>query len=213
MSELNHDTPPQNPLELAEHLIRLCTRCPLSRTRTNAVPGEGPPDARVVLIGEAPGQNEDKHGRPFVGAAGQLLDKLLPTAGLSRSEVYITNILKCRPPENRDPLPQEIEACSRHLEIQLGLINPELVITLGAFSLQHFFTGETVGKSRGRLRNQNGRFIYPVMHPAAALRRQDFNEKVSQDFLAIPQVLETLRTDPPPAEAPVSHAATQSALF
>ena len=196
------EAPPKNSLELAEYLIRSCVACPLSKTRTNAVPGEGPTDARIVLIGEAPGKNEDQQGRPFVGAAGKLLDQLLPEAGLSREDVYITNILKCRPPDNRDPAPEEIAACSKHLDIQLRLLNPELVITLGAFSMNRYLPGETVGKSGGRLRNCGGTNIYPVMHPAAALRRGEFKERVTKDFQGIPAALEQLRTNPPAPETP-----------
>ena len=132
----------------------------------------------------------------------KLLDELLPQAGLSRGDVYITNILKCRPPDNRDPLPEEIEACSRHLDIQLGHLNPELVITLGAFSLNRFFPKETVGKARGRLRNCNGVNVFPVMHPAAALRRGEFRARLTEDFRAIPQALADARHNPPEPESP-----------
>ena len=207
--------PPRNSVEMTEYLARNCTACPLHRTRTNAVPGEGPADARIVLIGEAPGRNEDEQGRPFVGAAGKLLDELLPMAGLSRDDVYITNILKCRPPDNRDPLPEEVSACAQHLDRQLLHLNPELVITLGAFSLNRFFPGETVGKARGRIRNKDGLLIYPVMHPAAALRRKELKERCSADFQSIPQALESLRQSPPEPEptAPAKPEATQSSLF
>ena len=210
------EMPPRNSMELAEYLARNCTACALSQTRTNVVPGEGPTDARVMLIGEAPGKNEDKEGRPFVGAAGKLLDELLPEAELDRSEVYITNILKCRPPGNRDPLPEEIATCRRHLEIQICRLNPELIITLGAFSLHHFFPRETIGKVGGILRNLDGRFIYPVMHPAAALRRREFRDRVTEQFRRIPAARHTLRTAPPPPEpkpAPAPPRPEQSALL
>ena len=196
------EMPPKNSLELAEYLARTCTSCALSETRTNAVPGDGPADARIMLIGEAPGANEDKQGLPFVGAAGRLLDQLLPEAGLDRSEVYITNILKCRPPSNRDPLPEEISACRRHLDIQISQLNPDLIITLGAFSLRHFLPGETIGSAAGKLRNIGGRNIFPVMHPAAALRRGEFRERLTAHFRAIPAALEQARTAPPAAEQP-----------
>lgn len=207
MTAQRQEMPPTNSLELAEYLARSCTSCALAQTRTNAVPGEGPADARIMLIGEAPGKNEDQQGRPFVGAAGKLLDELLPEAGLTRDDVYITNILKCRPPDNRDPLPEEIASCSRHLEIQIIHLNPELIITLGAFSLHHFLPKETMAKARGTLRNIGGRYVYPVMHPAAALRRREFRDRVTEDFRSIPHVLEQLRTDPPPLEQPQPKAA------
>lgn len=216
LTSQRQEMPPTNSLELAEYLARSCTACALAQTRTNAVPGEGPTDARIMLIREAPGQNEDKQGRPFVGAAGRLLDELLPEAGLNRSEVYITNILKCRPPGNRDPLPEEIATCRHHLEVQIRHLDPELIITLGAFSLHHFFPGETIGKSAGTLRNKDGRFIYPVMHPAAALRRREFRDRVTQQFRNIPSALHTLRTNPPPPEtapAPKTPKPEQSALL
>ena len=210
---------PTTPLQLTEHLISNCTKCPLHRTRTCAVPGEGPPDARIVMIGEAPGRNEDAQGRPFVGAAGKLLDELLPTAGLQRSDVYITNVLKCRPPANRDPLPEEIATCAPHLNTQLRLIQPELIITLGAFSLNHYFPKETVGKARGQLRNCGGTYIYPVMHPAAALRRREFRDHVTADFQNIPNALAQLRSNPPEPERPTqppplpNHNQAQTSLF
>ena len=210
------ETPPKNSIELIEYLARSCTSCDLAKSRTNAVPGEGPTDARVMLIGEAPGQNEDKQGRPFIGAAGRLLDQLLPEAGLDRSEVYITNILKCRPPGNRNPLPEEISACRRHLDAQIAQLNPDLIITLGAFSLQHFIPGETIGSAAGQLRNINGRNIYPVMHPAAALRRGEFKERLIAHFQALPAALEQARNSPPTPEAPSAPktpAPTQATFF
>ena len=206
------DTPeepvPANAIELAALLIRHCENCPLSQTRTNAVPGEGPQDAQVMIIAEGPGKHEDRQGRPFVGAAGKFLDELLPMAGLSRDQVFITNMIKCRAPGNRDPEPEEMAACSRHLERQITIINPKLIIALGKFSLSKFLPGETIGKARGRLRRKNGRFIYPVMHPAAGLRRGDFKQSVIEDFQAIPAVLRQIDDDPPgeEPEAPLKAA-------
>ena len=191
---------PTNALELAENLIRNCYDCPLNETRTNAVPGSGPIDAEVVFIAEGPGHNEDEQGKPFVGQAGKFLDELLPMAGLSRDDVYITNMIKCRAPENRDPAPEEIQACSKHLERQLGIIKPKLVVTLGKFSTGKFLPGETIGKARGRLRNSNGTMVYPIMHPAAGLRRGEFKEKVINDFKAIPLILKQIEDNPPELE-------------
>ena len=191
---------PTNAIELAGYLVRHCEKCPLSRTRTNAVPGEGPMDAEVMFIAEGPGKNEDEQGRPFVGAAGKFLDELLPMAGLSRDRVFITNMIKCRAPGNRDPEPEEIAACSQHLDRQMIILNPKLIVALGKFSLGRFLPGETIGKARGRLRRKNGRFIYPVMHPAAGLRRGEFKEQVIRDFSAIPDILRQIDEDPPEEE-------------
>ena len=129
--------------------VRECRDCPLGYSRTNAVPGEGPADARVMLIAEGPGKNEDEQGKPFMGKAGDFLEDLLAMAGLRRDEVFITNMIKCQAPENRDPQPAEIKACDKHLERQLEIINPELVVTLGRFSMVRFLPGETISKARG----------------------------------------------------------------
>ena len=193
-------TPPQNRLELLAYLINHCEDCPLSRTRTNAVPGSGPPDARIIMVAEGPGKNEDLKGQPFVGPAGKFLDELLPLAGLTRNQVFITNMIKCRAPENRDPTPEELQACDHHLELQLATLQPTLIIALGKFSLQKFLPGETIGKAAGRLRRQNGRFIYPIMHPAAGLRRTEFKERIIEHFKGIPEALRQIEEDPPPDE-------------
>ncbi len=191
---------PTNELEMAGYLVRHCRNCSLGWTRTNAVPGDGPMDAEVMIVAEGPGKNEDQQGLPFVGAAGKFLDELLPMAGLSRDQVFITNVIKCRAPDNRDPQPEEVKACSRHLYRQIKIINPRLIIALGKFSLGWFFPGETIGKARGRLRQKNGLFIYPVMHPAAGLRRSEFKERVKADFQKIPAILKQIEEDPPEEE-------------
>lgn len=191
---------PTNPMELTAQLIRGCTSCPLADTRTNAVPGEGPPDADIMIIAEGPGEHEDRQGKPFMGQAGRFLDELLPMAGLTREEVFITNMIKCRAPNNRDPHPDEIAACDQHLEIQIAQLRPKLIITLGGFALGKFMPGEKPGKARGKLRCIAGRFIYPVMHPAAGLRRGDFRENVVNDFKAIPEILRKIDQEPPDDE-------------
>ena len=185
--------------EVAER-IRACRDCPLGSSRTNAVPGEGPAGARVMLIAEGPGRKEDEQGRPFVGPAGEFLNDLLPLAELGRDEVFITNMLKCQAPGNRDPAPEEIKACNKHLEAQMEIIQPELVVTLGRFSLAKFLPGETISKAQGKLRHRNGLFIYPAMHPAAGLRRNDFAQRVIDDFSGIPEALRKVREDPPEEE-------------
>ena len=191
-----------NSLEEIADLVRHCTGCALWQGRTNAVPGEGSADAELMFIGEGPGFHEDRLGRPFVGAAGQLLEGLLASIGTSRERVFIANMLKCRPPQNRDPLPAEMAACSQYLNRQIELVNPKLIITLGRFSMARFFPGESISRMRGMVREKDGRSIYPVMHPAAALRRQEFRTTLIEDFKAIPDILAGLsQAAPPGAEA------------
>ncbi len=177
-------------LDEVAQAVRGCTDCPLHRGRTNAVPGEGSPSAELMFIGEGPGFHEDRQGRPFVGPAGQLLEGLLATIGTNRNDVFIANMVKCRPPDNRDPEPSEIAACSKYLERQIELINPKLIVTLGRFSLGRFFPGESVTRARGKLRHKDGRAIFPVLHPAAALRRNELRKTLVDDFRAISELLE-----------------------
>jgi DNA polymerase len=151
--------------------VRACTKCPLHLTRTQGVPGEGPLDAKIMLVGEAPGFNEDKQGRPFVGASGKWLNELLQLGGLSRDQVYITNIVKSRPPENRDPQPNEIEACQGYLERQLQIIQPKLIITLGRYSMAWFCgPGLKISQVHGKARRAKGFVVLTMYHPAAGLR-------------------------------------------
>lgn len=169
--------------------IRSCTRCLLSQSRRNAVPGEGPGDAELVFIGEAPGFHEDQQGRPFVGSAGQFLDELLQGIGLGREEVYICNVIKCRPPGNREPLPQEVETCRPYLDRQLELVKPKMVVTLGRFSLARFFPRAKISTVHGKPRKIGGVIYYPVYHPAAALHQPKWRAVVEADFQKIPQLL------------------------
>lgn len=159
-----------------------CTLCALSQTRTQAVPGEGSISADLMFVGEGPGYHEDQQGKPFVGPAGQLLDKLLASIGLRRQDVYITNMVKCRPPGNRDPLPGEIQACQPYLDRQMQLISPKVVVTLGRFSFSKFFPGEAISKARGKPRIWNGRTIFPMYHPAAALHNPSLLPAIEADF-------------------------------
>ena len=190
-------------LEEISRLVSRCVDCDLHRGRTNAVPGEGAADAELMFIGEGPGSQEDLQGRPFVGPAGRFLDELLASIGLRRDRVFIANMVKCRPPQNRDPLPAEIGACSKYLNRQIELINPRLIVTLGRFSLARFFPGESISRARGRLRERDGRRIYPVMHPAAALYRQEMRSAIVEDFQRIPAILEEARRQPAPLPEPV----------
>ena len=152
--------------------VSTCTACSLSRTRTNAVPGEGAAEASIVFVGEGPGFYEDQQGRPFVGASGKFLDELLRSIGMDRKTVFITNVVKCRPPENRDPQPDEIEACSKHLEAQLTAIAPKVVVTLGRHSMQRYFPGESIGRIHGQPRRKGDVIVVPMYHPAAALHQE-----------------------------------------
>jgi len=182
--------------------IRACTACILHRGRTQAVPGEGPADARIMFIGEAPGFHEDRQGRPFVGAAGRFLEELLESIGLKREEVYITNIIKCRPPANRDPLPDEIAACGPFLDRQLAVIQPRLVVTLGRFSMARFFPKARISQIHGQARRVGDLICLPMYHPAAALHQPSLRRVVEEDFHRILEVLERAEQiteyEPPP---------------
>ncbi len=180
--------------ELAElnKEIKACTRCDLHKTRTQAVPGVGPADARIMLIGEAPGANEDKKGEPFVGAAGAFLNQLLGLAGLQRADVYITNIVKSRPPENRDPRPEEVEACSIWLDRQLAIIKPKVVITLGRHSMYRWFPNGSISKIHGEPKKFGSTVVIPMFHPAAALHQPKYKDLIEADFKKLPKILAEL---------------------
>jgi DNA polymerase len=179
--------------------IRACTSCQLSRSRTRAVPGEGPEDANLVFIGEAPGFHEDKTGRPFVGAAGKFLEELLASINLTRQQVYIANVIKCRPPGNREPSPIEIKACEPFLDRQIALIEPAMVVTLGRFSMARYFPGAKISAIHGKPRKIDGVLYYPMFHPAAALHQPKLRTIVEQDVLKIPELiaeLDQIQDDP-----------------
>jgi uracil-DNA glycosylase len=169
--------------------ITTCTACELCRSRTHAVPGEGDPNARVMLIGEGPGYHEDQQGRPFIGNSGKFLSELLGKAGLKREDVFITNVVKCRPPGNRDPMPDEIAACSAYLDAQVELIDPEVIITLGRFSMQRWFRNERISKIHGEPRPEGKRLVVPMYHPAAALHQASLRATIEEDFARVPKIL------------------------
>ena len=169
--------------------VSTCTKCDLCKSRTKAVPGEGNQHARIMFIGEGPGFHEDTQGRPFVGPAGQFLVELLASINLKRTDVFITNVVKCRPPGNRDPLPTEINACNDYLERQIAAIDPQVIVTLGRFSMAKFFGGEKISSIHGRARKIDGRICIAMYHPAAGLHQQSLKDTIRSDFKRIPQIM------------------------
>ncbi len=164
-------------------------KCRLSLARTNAVPGEGPPGAKVFVVGEAPGRNEDLLGRPFVGAAGKQLDALLNEAGLRREDVYITNVVKCRPPENRRPVSAEADACRPYLERQLRLVGPEIVVLLGDTALKRFLPTESLAGAHGKLFRRGVFALFPTYHPAAMIYNRALEKVTANDFKELGRIL------------------------
>ena len=189
-------------LEELHQRIAACPDCDLCRTRTHAVPGEGPPNAEVLFVGEAPGFYEDQQARPFVGPAGRFLDELIASIGLRRDQGFITNVVKCRPPNNRDPLPGEIDACRKHLQRQIELIGPRIIVSLGRYSLAWFFPREAISKVHGQAKVRDGIYFIPMYHPAAALHAGNMRKVIEEDFRKIPAVLERAREAPPEQAAP-----------
>ena len=169
--------------------ITRCQKCDIAKYRTRVVPGEGAEDADIMFIGEAPGWHEDQQGRPFVGPAGQFLDELLSLINLKREQVYIANVIKCRPLGNRDPLPQEIVNCRGWLERQIELIRPRMIVTLGRYSMALFFPGKSISKIHGTAEKRDGIIYYAMYHPAAALHQQSLREIIKADMFKIPELL------------------------
>ena len=191
--------------------IKTCTLCGLSKTRTTAVPGEGSRTADIMFIGEGPGFYEDRDGRPFVGPAGKFLDELLASIDLKRENVYITNMVKCRPPNNRDPLPTETQACQPYLDKQIEMISPKVVVTLGRFSFSKFFVGESLSKARGKPRRWRNLMVYPMYHPAAALHNPKLRPVIESDFSRLPSLIG--EATQMPEEEPEAARAQQLNLF
>ncbi len=169
--------------------IALCRQCEIAKYRTKVVPGEGAENAEILFIGEAPGWHEDQQGRPFVGPAGQFLDELLASINLKRGQVYIANVIKCRPPENREPLPIEISNCRKWLEKQIELISPRMIVTLGRYSMAMFFPGKSISKIHGTAQKSDNIIYYAMYHPAAALHQQSLRQAIEADMLKIPSLL------------------------
>ena len=183
--------------------LALCRKCDIARLRTKVVPGEGAENANIMFIGEAPGWHEDQQGRPFVGQAGQFLEKLLASINLKRSQVFIANVIKCRPPDNRDPLPTEIQNCKPWLDKQIEFLKPKMIVTLGRYSMARYFPGKTISKVHGTALKQDGIIYFAMYHPAAALHQGSLKKDIEADMLKIPKLLAEavkVKEAVPPAE-------------
>ena len=192
--------------------VRACTACKLHLSRKKAVPGEGPANADYMFIGEGPGFHENEQGRPFVGAAGKFLEELLAGIGLSRDQVFIGNVVKCRPPGNRDPLPEEISACSGYLERQIQAIQPRVIVTLGRYSMARFFPNARISDIHGQGRTINGRLVVAMYHPAAALHQPSLRRDIEMDFAKLPSLVARVQSQQPSSDKPPD-AAQQLTLF
>jgi uracil-DNA glycosylase len=196
---------PEQVLEQVAQAVGVCQKCDLHYSRKKAVPGEGRPDADIMFIGEGPGFYENEQGRPFVGAAGKFLDELLESIGLKRADVFITNIVKCRPPNNRDPRPEEIEACSGdYLEQQIQAINPKVIVTLGRFSMARFLPDVKISNVHGHPMWIKGRLVVPMFHPAAALHQPSLKPALIADFANLPEYISKAASST--AASDVNHA-------
>jgi DNA polymerase len=176
--------------------VEVCTKCDLHYSRKRGVPGDGPADAEIMFIGEGPGFHENEQGKPFVGAAGRFLDELLEQIGIMREQVFIGNVVKCRPPGNRDPQAAELEACSGYLERQIQAINPKVIVTLGRFSMARYFANAKISQIHGQAMRVKGRLIVPMYHPAAALHQRSLRPVIEADFAQLPGLI-TQASDAP----------------
>ena len=192
---------PEDELQAVAAEVRACEACQLHASRKNAVPGEGPAASELMFIGEGPGFHENEQGRPFVGAAGKYLEELLGSIGLSREQVFIGNVVKCRPPGNRDPLPEEIQACAAFLERQIQAIQPEAIVTLGRFSMARFFPKARISDIHGQARMVNGRLVVAMYHPAAALHQPSLRREIEADFARLPELIHGAAPPAPGSEA------------
>lgn len=201
-------------LEAIAGEIESCRRCGLAASRNRVVPGEGNPAAEVLFIGEAPGWHENQQGRPFVGPAGHFLEELLQSVSLQRSDVFIANVVKCRPPQNRDPLPQEIESCCGFLDRQVAAIKPRLIVTLGRHSMARFFaSSKSIRELHGTTCINNGVLCYAMYHPAAALHQPSLKKTIQEDMLKIPRLVAVASSMGKDEEKPVEVTPTQLTLF
>jgi uracil-DNA glycosylase family 4 len=183
--------------------IALCQQCEIAKYRNRVVPGEGAEDADIMFIGEAPGWHEDQQGRPFVGPAGKYLDELLASINLNRQQVFIANVIKCRPQGNRDPLPTEIQNCRQWLQRQIGIIQPKMIVTLGRYSMAMYFPGKSISKIHGTTQKRDDVVYYAMYHPAAALHQASLRSAIEEDMLRIPTLLakaETIKEEHEPEQ-------------
>ena len=178
-----------NRLNTIREEILHCQNCPLSKGRKNAVPGEGPASVDIMFIGEGPGYHENEQGKPFVGQAGMFLDELLTAADLKREDVFITNVVKCRPPSNRDPMPEELAACAHYLDEQIALLNPKVIVTLGRFSMAKFIENGKISQIHVKSQKVGNRLIVTMYHPAAALHQPALRPALVEDFSKLPLLL------------------------
>ena len=194
-------------MDAAESLVQVakevegCEKCELRLSRKKSVPGEGPANAEIMLIGEGPGFYENEQGRPFVGPSGQFLDELLRSAGMKRGDVFICNVVKCRPPGNRDPQPNELAECRPFLERQIEAIQPKVIVTLGRYSMGHFLANARISSIHGRPSWVDGRLIVPMYHPAAALHQPALKKDIEADFANLPKIIEMARQKQAEAQA------------
>jgi uracil-DNA glycosylase family 4 len=197
--------PAEDDLKRVAAEVNVCTKCKLHTGRKNAVPGEGPADAKIMFIGEGPGFHENEQGRPFVGPAGHFLEELLASIGMKREQVFICNVVKCRPPGNRDPEIDELQACSGYLERQINAINPAVIVTLGRFSMARFMPEAKISSVHGQARQIGGRLVVAMFHPAAALHQPSLKQSIIDDFKKLPALIaakEKAPAPPPPVEKP-----------
>jgi len=190
--------------------VSTCQKCALHHSRKLSVPGEGPANAEILFVGEGPGFHENEQGRPFVGAAGKYLDELLQKCNLRREDVFIANVVKCRPPGNRDPLPDELLACGGYLDRQIEAINPRIIVTLGRFSMARYLPSAKISEAHGQATWVRGRLIVPMYHPAAALHQPALKTTLERDFARLPEFIQQARKTPPPA-APVAPVMVEEA--
>jgi uracil-DNA glycosylase family 4 len=209
---------PEDVLKQVSQEVSGCTKCVLQYSRKLAVPGEGPAKAEIMFIGEGPGFHENEQGRPFVGAAGKYLDDLLASINMKRSDVFITNVVKCRPPGNRDPLPEELEACGDYLERQVQAINPRVIVTLGRYSMAHYLPNAKISSVHGQATKVKGRLVIAMYHPAAALHQQSLKSTIEKDFSRLPELIAqmgqtTENQEQSPEQPPEKQNPKQLSLF
>ena len=203
----------QDSLTLIAGQVRACEKCKLHATRRKAVPGDGPQNAKIMFIGEGPGFHENEQGKPFVGAAGKFLDELLASIGMKRANVFITNVIKCRPPQNRDPELDELKACDDYLQRQIALINPKVIVTLGRYSMEKFFPGARISSIHGQARTIGGRLVVALFPPAAALHQPQYRALIEQDFKKLPELIAKVEAAQSAAPTPPDDEPEQLSLF